>query len=212
MSAHWWAFVVAAAALIMIPGPDVLLVLRNAITGGRRGGLATGLGTSTGTLVHASAAAAGLSALLTASATAFTVVKVVGAVYLGWLGLAALRSAWRGGTAGPGGMDGPGDTAATMAPARGFRQGLVTNVVNPKVAVFFLTLLPQFVDPAQPALPQTLLLGATFWVLTLLWLGGLAIAAGRMRRVLARRLVRRGIEAFAGALFVGFGVRLAVGP
>lgn len=202
MSAQWWTFALAAAALIIVPGPDVLLVLRNGIAAGRRSALATMLGISSGLLVHIGAAVVGLSALLAASATAFTVVKILGAIYLVWLGVQALRSALRG----------SGDRAAAaggaVGPGRGYRQGLVSNVLNPKIAVFFLTLLPQFIDPARPVLAQTLLLGATFLVLGMIWLTALALGVARFRAVLARRRVRRGTEAFAGVVFIGFGVRL----
>ncbi len=203
MDGRYWAFVGAAIVLIVTPGPDMVLLIRNGAVGGRRVAAATGLGICTGLLVHATAAALGLSALLATSATAFTVVKLLGAVYLLWLGIRSLRSAWWG--------EAHAEAARhVVGAAQGFRYGLLSNVLNPKVAIFFLTLLPQFVDASRPALAQTLLLGATHWVLSLVWLLALSAGIGLAETVLASRRVRRWVDGVTGGLLVGLGARLAV--
>src|SRR2546430_2019680 len=133
-------FAIAALVLIMIPGPDQALITRNALAGGRRGGLLTMLGGALGLTVHASAAAFGLSALLLASAQAFTVLKIIGAIYLLWLGVQTLRAAAHSRRTPR--EDGP--AAAPRRPLHYLRQGFLANALNPKVALFFVTFLPQF--------------------------------------------------------------------
>lgn len=205
---HVLAFAGVAAALIVAPGPDVLLVLRNTLTRGRRGGALTAGGTLTGLLVHAAAATLGLSALLLASATAFTVVKLVGAGYLVLLGIQALLSARRARAAEPYSTQ-PGTDEGSATGGRSYRQGVLTNVLNPKVAVFFIALLPQFVTPGPKAPLHTALLGAVFWGMTLGFLALLVTVATTARRVLQRGVVRRAMDRIAGAVFIGLGVRLA---
>src|SRR5688572_14854281 len=150
-------FAIAALVLIMLPGPDQALITRNALVGGRYGGLLTMLGGVLGLTVHAGAAALGLSALLLASATAFTVLKIVGAVYLLWLAVQMLWSATRSRRA-------PQAAAAIAAPVRRsayLRQGFLSNALNPKVALFFVTFLPQFLaaDSGSPRAEALLLSG-----------------------------------------------------
>src|SRR5690349_8737407 len=152
-------FALAALVLIMLPGPDQALITRNALVGGRKGGLLTVAGGVLGLSVHAGAAALGLSALLVASATAYTVLKIVGAVYLLWLAVQMLWSARRSPRP-------PVDEQATTAPtrrARCLRQGFLSNVLNPKVALFFVTFLPQFLsaDSGSPR-REAMLLSAIF--------------------------------------------------
>src|SRR3954470_17537144 len=161
-------FAIAALVLIMLPGPDQALITRNALVGGRRGGLLTMLGGVLGLTVHAGAAALGLSALLLASATAFTVLKIVGAVYLLWLAAQMLWSAARSRRV-------PVAPAAPAASARRsayLRQGFLSNALNPKVALFFVTFLPQFLS-ADSGSPRTeaLLLSGIFGLLYLAWFG-----------------------------------------
>src|ERR687896_109744 len=145
------AFAAVAAVIVVVPGPDMALVLRNGVSYGRHAAVATALGISTGLLVWALAAALGIAALLHASAPAFTLLKLAGAAYLVWLGLRALGAAWRGT-----GEDSAGQGWSRRR-ASPFRQGLLSNLLNPKIALVFTTLIPQFVDPHAPAVPQTLL-------------------------------------------------------
>ena len=195
MSSETLAFSTAAAVLIVTPGPDVFLVLRRTLQAGRSAGLLTALGTVMGLLVHATAAALGLSAVLAASATAFTALKVVGAVYLIWLGVQALRGA-RAGAARPPALSG--------SP---FRQGLLTNVLNPKVAIFFLTFLPQFVGTGDGAVGQIAVLSAIFVALGGAWLVLLVLAVERAQNLVARH--RHRLDAVSGLAMLGFGARLA---
>lgn len=199
------AFAVAALLLTVTPGPDLLLVARAAARDGRRHGLATMAGVNSGLLVHAAAAAAGLSAILATSSAAFTVVKLVGAGYLLVLGLRALWRARRRATAPVVDAAAPGPGRATGA----FRQGVVTNVLNPKVAVFFLAFLPQFADPTQALAPQTTLLAGVFLGINVLVMGLLVVGVTAVRSLLARPSVQRALDAVSGVAFVGFGARLA---
>jgi RhtB (resistance to homoserine/threonine) family protein len=198
------AFVGVAAVIVVVPGPDMALVLRNGLQGGRRAALATALGIDAGLVVWALAAALGIAALLHASATAFTLLKLAGAVYLAWLGLRLLVDSFRrrrpeGRTPGP-----------PVAPRAAFRQGLLTNLANPKVAVVYTTLIPQFVSPGPGAGAQTALLTATFVLMGLAWLTAYALAVAAVGRAFARPAVRAWIERVTGAVLVALGVRLAL--
>lgn len=200
------AFAVAALLLAVTPGPDLLLVARSSARDGRRRGLATMAGVNMGLLVHAAAAAVGLSALLAASSTAFTVVKVLGAGYLLVLGVRALWRARR--RQEPVAAAQPAGAAGGRA-ATAFRQGLVTNVLNPKVAVFFLAFLPQFTDPGSALAPQTTLLAGVFLGINVVVMGLVVALMAAVRGVLARPAVQRALDAASGVAFVGFGARLA---
>lgn len=196
-------FLVAALALNLTPGPDMLYVLANGLARGARGGALAALGISAGCVVHAVAAVAGLTALAATVPAALTAIKLVGAAYLIWLGI----DAWRHPPALDPGKAPAGDTL------RIFRQGFVTNALNPKVALFFLAFLPQFVSATGwPAPVQILTLGALFIVQGTIVLLGVALAAGALRRQLVRRPRLAGwIGRVAGSLMVGLGLRLAIG-
>ncbi len=203
------AFLPVAALLIVVPGPDVLLVVRNAVAG-RTTGLATAAGTVMGLLVHVTAATVGLSALVASSATAFSVVKVVGAAYLVLLGLQSLWSSRKTVRGDHGrGVSGPAPVGARTSLGSALRQGLLTNVLNPKVAVFFVAFLPQFVPAGAPTLQSTAVLGAAFVLMTSAYLLLLVAATVRAATLLARPAVRRALDRTAGVVFVGFGIRLA---
>lgn len=158
-----------------------------------------------------SATAVGLAGLLRASAVAFTALKLLGAAYLCFLGLQSLWASFRGGVAAHGLPGGPASpTARAALPAgRAFRQGLVNNLLNPKIAVFFTSFLPQFVDPSRAILPQTVLLGAIHLALSVVWLLGYAAVASRAADLLRRPRVGAALERLTGAVLIGFGVRLA---
>ncbi|HKQ59041.1 MAG TPA: LysE family translocator [Candidatus Eisenbacteria bacterium] len=204
MIEHLPTFLAIAAVVIITPGPDTALTLRNTLIGGRRGGLATALGVVTGQTVWNVATSAGLAGLLIASRPLFGAIKLVGAFYLIYLGVHALIAAWKG--AAPGEVAAPGATArASVA----FRQGVFSNVANPKMAIFFTSLLPQFARPGDTAFVGLLALGLIFSTMTLVWLAGYVVVAARAGDVLRRRGVRRALEGVMGALLVAFGVRLA---
>lgn len=195
-------FLLTGVLLNLTPGQDTLFILGRALAGGTRAGIAAALGISVGSLGHTLLAALGLSALLAASPWAFTLVRLAGAAYLIYLGARLLLRA-KGATQVTRSAPGSARTA--------FVQGIVTNLMNPKVALFFLALLPQFIDPASPAKTLAFLtLGATFITTGLIWCLVLATAAGRLQAFLrgnpgVGRLIDKGV----GALFLILGARLA---
>jgi threonine/homoserine/homoserine lactone efflux protein len=191
-------FLVVAAVVICTPGPDTALTIRNALLGGRAGGLATALGVALGQAVWTVAAAAGLVAVLRASQPAFTALRLAGAAYLVFLGLQALLAAVRRRSHDP--RHAPEATRGSS-----LRQGLVSNLANPKMAVFFTSLLPQF----GTAFATLLALGLLFSLLTGLWLAAYAVAAARARRLLAREQFRRWVDAVTGVVLVALGLRVA---
>ena len=200
-------FIVTALVLNATPGVDFLYTVTRTLQTGVRGGLAAALGISAGCVVHAVAAALGLAALLAASALAFSVIKWIGAAYLLWLALGMFRNAWK--------RNGTRVTAgAVPAPAsrrRIFVQGFLTNVLNPKVALFFLALLPQFIDADATNKPLAFLfLGAVFIVNGTLFLFALVAVAARVRRVDAGPSLQRALNAAGGALFAALAARLAL--
>ena len=198
-------FLGAAIVLILIPGPDQALITRNALAGGRKGGLLTTLGGMSGVTVHASAAAAGVSALLVASEIAFTVLKVVGVGYLLWMGVQTIRAA-RTHRAEDEDIPEP----ALISPWRYLRQGFLSNSLNPKVALFFLTFLPQFLPSTGGAFGYALLLSGLFAVLYLCWFTCYVLLVDWLGAFLRSSKVRARIEQVTGVLLVGFAVRLGL--
>jgi threonine/homoserine/homoserine lactone efflux protein len=196
------AFLGVAALVIMTPGPDTAVTTRATLVGGRRAGVMTAFGVITGQACWTVAASAGVTALLIASEPAFLAVKYLGAAYLVYLGVAALVAAIRG--AEPDGDAGVPAVARTTA----YRQGLLSDLSNPKMAAFFTSLLPQF----GSSFVTMLAFGLLFCALTWLWLALYASALARLRDVLRRGAVRRAIEAVTGAVLVALGLRLAAEP
>lgn len=196
-------FLASAVLLNLTPGQDTLYILGRTLAQGRRIGIAAALGVSAGTAIHCLGAALGLSAIFAASATAFTVMKLAGAAYLVYLGVQLLVSA--ASTQIRTSIAGHGSWAA-------LRQGVLTNVANPKVALFFLAFLPQFVEPTSThRLLALLLLGSTFVATSTTWCLMLALGAGRIRRSLGtNQAVGRMLHRAAGLLFIVLGVKLAL--
>jgi threonine/homoserine/homoserine lactone efflux protein len=194
------AFALAALVLIMIPGPDQALITRNALIGGRKAGLLTMLGGVLGVTVHASIAAVGLSALLVASAKAFMILKIVGAAYLLWMGVATLRA-----------RHSSSSSSSCVRAGTAVRQGFLSNALNPKVALFFVTFLPQFLptslSPGATRL-HALLLSGVFALLFLGWFGLYVMVVNNLGRVLRRPRVKVAIERVTGSLLVVFAVGL----
>jgi threonine/homoserine/homoserine lactone efflux protein len=188
----------------MSPGPDFVIVTRSAALSGRRAGMACAAGIGAGVFAWSAVTAAGVAGLLAASAVAFTIVKLAGAAYLMLLGIRALLVARRGEYESLG-VTRPDATS----PLRAFRQGLLTNLLNPKVAVFFIALVPQFL-PDSPSILDTTVLGAVAAVISVVWFSVVANVVGALRRLFARVRVRRMIDAVMGGLLVGLGIRIAV--
>lgn len=199
-------FLLTAVLLTATPGPDNLMVLSVGASKGRRLGMAFGLGCAAGCLSHTMLAALGVSAVLAASPVAFTALRVLGGAYLVWLGIGALRS--RGGVGMPvAWADAAGDSAA-----RQFAKGVLANAINPKVVLFFLSFLPQFVVPAQGSLPlQMAVLGLVFTLQAAVLFGALGWFAGGIGQWLQRR-PRAGLwlDRASGVFFVGLGLRMAL--
>ena len=199
----YWLFLVSGILLNLTPGQDTMFILGRSLTGGVRAGVAAALGICVGSIGHTLAAALGLSAILATSSLAFTGVKLAGAAYLTYLGVRLLLSRAPHAE--------PVIAAAQGAPGPVFVQGIVTNLLNPKVALFFLALLPQFIDPASEHKTLAFLaLGATFITTGLLWCLVLAVAAGRLQGFFRRNPhVRVLIDRAVGALFLLLAGRLA---
>jgi threonine/homoserine/homoserine lactone efflux protein len=195
-------FLLVSLLVTVVPGADMALVTRQVLVGGPRLAQRTIAGNLTGLLVHGIALAAGLSALLVASATAYTTVKLLGAAYLVWLGVQAIRASRK-----PADLD---LSTAGAAPRRAYLAGLLSTVLNPKPALFFLTFLPQFVDRDRDVLPQIFTLAAIHVVVGLVWLTAYAHLVHRARIVLTAPRVKAWLERSTGAVLIALGVRVAV--
>jgi len=197
------AFVAVSLVVLLIPGPGVLYVVARSASQGYRAGVASVLGLSTGALVHVAAAAAGLSAILLTSATAFGIVKALGAGYLIYLGI---RTIFAGRPTACIGIPTP------LSSYRLFTDGVVVSVFNPKIAIFFLAFLPQFIDPSRGPVPQqVLLLGFIYVALALMTDGAYALLAGRLRQWLSGRVMRGPLPRYvSGGLYMGLGVNAAL--
>jgi threonine/homoserine/homoserine lactone efflux protein len=205
------AFALASLALMAMGGwvgIDMALIMRNAVVHGRRTGLATMVGGLAGLSVHATASAVGLSALLATSATAFAVVKLVGAAYLTLLGVRALRHA--AGRACAAQAQAAHERTEPLPHRQAMRQGWLSNVLNPKAAVFFVTFLPQFLPAGEPAFPRSLALMAIFALIYALWFCALVAGVDRAAGWLRRARVQAWLERVTGACLLAFGARLAL--
>jgi threonine/homoserine/homoserine lactone efflux protein len=199
--AHFVAFLGVALLVIVTPGQDTALTIRMVLAGGARTGVFTALGVATGQAFWTLLTSLGLAALLLASEPAFVALKIVGAAYLVAIGIHALAGAVRG-------AGSPRDRAPRVRPAAAYRRGLLSNLGNPKMALFFTSLLPQFAPP--PASFLTLLsLGLVFSMTTLLWLSLYAAVVARLGDILRRSRIRRTLDAVTGSVLIAFGARLA---
>lgn len=207
VSELFWAYLIAISLLTVTPGVDTLLVMRNAGRGGFRDGCVTSVGISCGLFIHATLSALGISLLLLETAWAFSTLKWAGAFYLIWLGLGSLRYAVKGE---------PVTGAKSLAVVRrkvplqvSFREGLLSNVLNPKTALFYMALLPQFVDPSGSAFQQSLVLAGVHFLLAMLWQCGLAWMVVRFRGVGVGKGVKRMLNGLTGGFFIAMGAKLA---
>jgi RhtB (resistance to homoserine/threonine) family protein len=205
MHVDFLPFLAISVLLILIPGPDTAVVTKNALLGGRRSGVFAAVGVSVGLTVWTIAAALGVAAVLQASAVAFLVLKLVGAVYLIWIGIQMLRARDLLGAATNVGHG----VSRPRGHAKALRQGVLSDLANPKIAVFFTSFLPQFVRGGGPAFASLLMLGAIFAALTLLWLATYGAVVGHASGFMTRRRVRKALDRFTGVVLIGFGIRLA---
>jgi threonine/homoserine/homoserine lactone efflux protein len=206
MPQHLWLFLVGSLVITLVPGADMALVTRQVVTRGRRAAQVTVLGNVTGIVVHAVALGAGLSALIVASATAYTTVKLAGAAYLVYLGAQSLRQARRTR------RERGAVVAQPVRPRRGspYLAGLISTVLNPKPALFFLSYLPQFIDRSHSVAPQLALLAGIHIVVGLVWLSLYAWLISRLQAAIARPRVKAAMESVSGAVLVALGVRVAL--
>jgi threonine/homoserine/homoserine lactone efflux protein len=202
MSHGLLGFVVGAAVLTMIPGADFAVVVRTVLTSGRRAAIGCAVGVASGCLVWGFATAFGITALLQASHIAYTLLRLAGAAYLIWLGIAALRDVRRP-------QAEPGRSPAGGSTPTSFRQGFVTNLLNPKIGVFYLTVLPAFIPTDGNVFGTTLLYVGIHDAMGLLWLGGIATLVHSARTVFSRSRVRKAMQATTATVLIGFGVRVA---
>ncbi|ADD44362.1 LysE family translocator [Stackebrandtia nassauensis] len=204
-----WTVIPAFAAVILLgamsPGPDFAIVVRRSAISGRRSGLMAAVGIAAGITVWVVAATTGVAALLTASAGLYTAVKLAGAAYLVYLGARTLYAALKDKGASPLAESAP---PATVSDWLAFRQGFWCNVFNPKVGVFFVALIPQFL-PSHATVLDTVQLSAVAVAITLAWFGSVALLVGTLRRVFQRPAIRRALDTATGAILVALGVRVA---
>jgi RhtB (resistance to homoserine/threonine) family protein len=204
------AFTGIAAILTLTPGADTMLVMRNVLARGQRAGMLTTVGICSGLFFHATLSALGLSLILVRSAAIFEIVKLIGACYLILLGG---QSLWRALHIGTSKIS---HAHKTIAPeqkrggSRSFTEGLLTNVLNPKVAIFYLAFLPQFISPGDSVFGKSMLLAGIHFTLGMVWLSLVTIFLGRMRTLLTRPRVQRAVEATMGVVLIAFGTRLAL--
>jgi threonine/homoserine/homoserine lactone efflux protein len=220
MITNFAAFLGISILVIVAPGQDTALTIRNTLVGGRGGGIATAAGVVSGLATWTIATSAGLAALLVASQPLFLALRLAGAAYLAFLGFQTLRAALfpKGDGRGRAPSPSTGGSALRQAPSpsgggsgrgRAYRQGLLSNLGNPKIMVFFLSLLPQFIERGQASFERLLLLGLIFCCMTLTWLTLYAVVVARVGDFLRRDRVRRALEATTGIVLIGLGLRLA---
>jgi threonine/homoserine/homoserine lactone efflux protein len=195
-------FTLAATLIVLLPGPDTLVVMRNLVQGGRSTATLTVAGVLTGLSVWVVTASLGLSGLLEASKTGYTALRIVGAAYLIWIGVQSLRSRTLAATTGP--------TTPRRIIGSGYGAGLVTDLLNPKVGVFFVSFLPGFVPHGHAVGSTSLIYGSIFIAVTGAYFAVLLVLAGRVTRWMARPVIRRRLDRITGVVLIGFGVRLAI--
>ncbi|TMC47247.1 MAG: LysE family translocator [Chloroflexi bacterium] len=205
MDSRLLAFLGVSLLLALTPGPDFALVTRNALAHGRRGVLLTSAGLTTALVVWVTVTALGAAAVLQTSAAVYSVLKLAGAAYLIYLGARTLWESRR-----DHGLRLDGVRPARPRALAIWRQGFLSALLNPKLGVFFVTFLPQFVNPGQPVLPRVLLLGGIFTVIGIAWMTLYGLSVSRLRAVVTAPRVRRWMERTTGTVLVGFGARLAL--
>jgi RhtB (resistance to homoserine/threonine) family protein len=202
---QWLPFLAAITLLTMSPGVDTIIVMRNSAVAGYKKGLLTSLGICLGLFGHAAVSALGLSVILLGSASMFTALKLAGAAYLIYLGYQSLKSAAR-----PTGLIVSQEGTSALSHFAAFRQGLLSNVLNPKPIIFYMAFLPQFINPEYSALQQSLFMAFMHFSIAMIWQGVLALLVHRAKTWLAKPQVSRVSDGLSGTLLLGFGTRLAL--
>lgn len=194
-------FAAAAALLVVVPGAGTMLVIRNALRHGARGGIATAAGMVLGIVTWALLVAAGAALLLARFPGALDALRLAGACYIGWLGIRSIRQAWK---------NAPRFTGTAAPAGRPLRDGFVTNMLNPPLPLFYMAMLPQLLGPRDAALGTALVLAAIHGAEAFTWLSMVSLAIGQAQQLLMKDRVRRGIEAVAGVALLGLAVRLVL--
>jgi threonine/homoserine/homoserine lactone efflux protein len=204
---HLLVYVGVVVAIALLPGPDTAVVTKNALIHGREAALGSAVGVNIGLSVWTLATALGVAAILRSSAAVYDVLKLVGALYLIWLGA---RTLWDSRRLRGAAHDEEAAGGRAISRRGGFLQGVISNLANPKVGIFFTSLLPQFVSPQGSALLQMLMLGGIFIAFNVIWMCSYALAAVRLSHILSRARVKAVIDRLSGLVLVGVGIRLAI--
>ncbi|WP_017624283.1 LysE family translocator [Nocardiopsis chromatogenes] len=207
---HMGGFIAAAVLVTVLPGPDFVLITRNTARGGRRGGLATAAGSVTGIAAWALLATAGLSVLVASHPAVLHALRLAGAAYLVYLGGSTILALWRARRSGAGGADAAAHHGGADRSGSPYLQGLVNNLLNPKLPVMFVTVLPQFVSAPEAAVQQTALLGAVLVAMVVVWWLVYVLGISALSEIMRRRRVRQGIDLAGGVALTAFGVALAL--
>ncbi|WP_281645811.1 LysE family translocator [Parendozoicomonas sp. Alg238-R29] len=201
-----WPALIALVLLTMAPGADTLIVMRNTSRGGLADGTVTSLGICSGLFIHALVSAAGISVILLQSAVAFSFLKLAGAGYLIWLGFGSLKQAWRGKASLVTGQV----KGHSFSASQSFREGFLSNILNPKTVIFYMAFLPQFINPEGSALIQSLTLAGLHFVIAMIWQTMISLMINRAKEWLAKPSVNQAFNGITGTLLVGLGAGLAI--
>ncbi len=211
LDSNFWAFLVAITLLTMSPGVDTIVIIRNTLRGGARDGAVTSIAICLGLFVHAVISAGGISLILLQSAMLFTALKLVGALYLIWLGYKSLSSALsRTPESSLAGAVKETVNREEVSVWRSFREGFLSNVLNPKTVVFYMAFLPQFIQAGEPAMLKSLFLAAVHFCIANLWQILIVFMVGKASTWLLKGTVMKGVDGLIGTVMVGFGLKLAL--
>ncbi|MEW9596684.1 LysE family translocator [Bacillus toyonensis] len=206
MIENYLLFIIMSICLIILPGPDTAMATKNTLVAGKMGGVKTVFGTCVALLIHTLAAVIGLSALIVKSALLFSIFKYVGALYLIYIGIKALLAVKNKEGVNTNYVSINNDKEHTSC----FRQGFLTNLLNPKIAVFFLTFLPQFLNPSHNTFIQLLVMGLTYLVLTIIWFAFYIFLIDKISAFMKKPKTQRYIQGLTGIVLIGFGIKLAL--
>ncbi len=202
------SFLVATLLLTLSPGADTMLVIRNVIRGGKKDGVITTLGICTGLFVHATLSACGISMILVKSAMLFNIVKTIGAFYLIYLGTKSIYFAIKFKEENQ--KEDINISKEKESFLKSFREGILSNVLNPKTAVFYMAFLPQFINPGDPVFLKSLFLTGIHFIMGLIWLVSLSLFLNQIKNVLDNSFVKRALESLTGTILIGFGIKLGL--
>ncbi len=208
---NYFLYLLISITMVIMPGTDTALVTKNTLAGGSRGGVATVMGTAAGILVHTTAAALGLSAIIAQSVFLFELIKYAGAIYLFYLGIQAfwIRKKQPGGEQAAVAEE-PAGAADTRSRKAYFLQGTLSNILNPKSVVFFMTFMPQFIDPHQDTIPQLILLSMTLVILAIVWFLTLVLMIGHVRTWFSRPAFQNAFQRITGSMLILLGIKLVM--